>query len=42
MSRLLECDMNIPCTELGQQDTQCVCNVKLRHVRVTTAAAEDQ
>jgi hypothetical protein len=42
MSRLLEYDMNMSCTELGQQDTQCMYNVKLRHVRVNTVAVGNQ
>ena len=42
MSSLLEYDMNIFFSELGQQDTQCMCNVKFRHVRVTRFAAEKQ
>jgi hypothetical protein len=42
MSRLLEYYINISCTELGQQDTQCMCNVKQRHVRVNTVAVGNQ
>ena len=42
MSSLLEYDMNISCSELGQQDTQCMYNIKLRRFSGIIVVAEKQ
>lgn len=42
MSSLLEYDTNIFFSELGQQDAQCMCNVKLSYIGVIRFAAEKQ